>query len=160
MESQHFNYEDIHFDGWMKESEASVTLYITSALTLLEAGEVVKYLNTAKKDYHAMIGKVEGVRADSLVKTIEMVMCTKDEYCPYCPEAPHIKLFCDFLEGPLEIKAQNISQMKKEVETFLQRPNINWGLYDVIINDQRVRFSDSILFDGDRVKVVGQSKIK
>jgi molybdopterin converting factor small subunit len=64
-----------------------------------------------------------------------------------------IDLYADFIGGRSEYDVENLAALKREVAERLNRNDINWNLYNVLVNDEPV--TDTHQFrDGDVVKVI------
>lgn len=64
-----------------------------------------------------------------------------------------IDMYADFLGGRSQYDADNIRDLKHQVSERLNRNDINWDVYDILVNDNHVGFEHSYQ-DGDVIKVI------
>ena len=64
-----------------------------------------------------------------------------------------IDLYADFVGGRAEYDAETLADLKRQVAESLNRNDINWGLYNIYVNDEAV--GDEHTFeDGDIIRVM------
>jgi hypothetical protein len=64
-----------------------------------------------------------------------------------------VDLYADFLGGRSQYEAENMADLKTQVAERLNRNDINWSIYSVLVND-REPAGDYEFQDGDVIKVI------
>lgn len=64
-----------------------------------------------------------------------------------------VDLYADFLGGRSQYDAEDMADLKRQVAERLNRNDINWSIYSVLVND-REPGGDYTFQDGDVVKVI------
>lgn len=64
-----------------------------------------------------------------------------------------VDLYADFLGGRSQYDAENLADLKRQVAERLNRNDINWSIYTVLVNDREAN-NELEFADGDVVKVI------
>ncbi len=64
-----------------------------------------------------------------------------------------VDLYADFLGGRSQYDAENLADLKRQVAERLNRNDINWTIYTVLVNDRESN-NEHVFEDGDVVKVI------
>ena len=64
-----------------------------------------------------------------------------------------VDLYADFLGGRSQYDASNLGDLKRQVAERLNRNDINWSIYTVLVNDREPN-AEYEFQDGDVVKVI------